>query len=199
MRQFVSLRFWVALAALVALTVGLWFVLVRDDSQAVGAIVERRPDEHRLDLLSLVYSVEQDPGFAMTGGESAGADMRLILDGTRTMVVKPGTRGSVTCTEFVEIGRCAVAADLLGNAVVWFSLVPVEPDGTAEFPGIVAVRDDNWVLLANGWEVQRASVVERRCEEDTPSLVDLVDTYGERATAVFDFDRQQVVAVVCPA
>jgi hypothetical protein len=128
----------------------------------------------------------------------ASASMRLILDGQRTMVVTPGTPGDVTCTDFESLARCVVAADLLGNAVVWFALVPGEPAPTVDLPGIVDLRSDNWVLLANGWEVKRSSLVERVCDEDTAGLTDFVHKFAETGRTVFDFDRQQVTRVICP-
>jgi hypothetical protein len=196
-RQFVSPRFWAALAALLAVTGGLWFFLVRDHSQAIADVAVAKPAEHRIDVVSLVYSVDRDPEFAMVDGKAVGS-MRLVLDGSRTMVVHPGTPGSVTCDQLTELARCVVAADLLGNAVVWFSVIPGAPNPTADLPGVVASRADNWVLLANGWEVRRSSVVERVCDDDTTGLDEFVQRFGGQSTAVFDFERQQVTEVVCP-
>ncbi len=94
MRQFVSFRFWLAIAALIGLTYGLWYVLVRkDDSVAViGQPSQPATVEHRVNLLLPVYSIAADPGFAMVNGVASG-DMQLVLDATRTMVVKVGTPG----------------------------------------------------------------------------------------------------------
>jgi len=197
MRQFVSPRFWAALAALLAVTAGLWLFLVRDNSKVIANVVHPRRDVHRIDLVSLVYAVQEDPGFAMHDGKANGS-MRLIIDGSRTMLVTPGTPGEMSCTDTVSLARCVVAADLLGNAVVWFSLVSGAPAATVDLPGVVDVRANNWVVLANGWELRRSSEVELVCDDDTSSLGDFVDRFGEKATAVYDFDRQQVTKVVCP-
>ena len=62
----------------------------------------------------------------MVDGTATG-EMRLALDATRTMVVKPGTPGEITCAKLAEINQCIVAADLLGDAVVWFAY----PKGTS--------------------------------------------------------------------
>ena len=92
MRQFISPRFWLSIAALVGLTYGLWYVLVRkDDTVAVLA-------EHRVNLMLPVYGIQADPGFAMVDGATTG-DMHLALDATRTMVVKAGTPGLITCSK----------------------------------------------------------------------------------------------------
>ncbi len=197
MRQFVSPRFWLAIAALVGLTYGLWYVLVRkDDTVAVvGKPAAAALTEHRVNLVLPVYGIQADPGFAMVGGATTG-DMHLALDATRTMVVKAGTPGIITCSKLAEINQCIVAADLLGDAVVWFSLIPNPQRATLLLPGITEVRSDNWVLLENGWEVARNEVVERNC--DATGLDDFVHQFGGNlSTSTFSFEQQEIVKVTC--
>jgi hypothetical protein len=197
MRQFVSLRFWLAIATLIGVTYGLWFLLVRpDDSVAViGRPTRAATTEHRVNLLQPVYSIQADTGFAIVDGVATG-DMHLVLDATRTMVVKAGTAGEITCSRLAEINQCVVAADLLGDAVVWFSLIPNPQRANLVLPGITAVRKENWVLLANGWEVSRSDVIDRNC--DAASLDDFVHRFGgSQSTATFSFEQQQVIKVTC--
>jgi hypothetical protein len=197
MRQFVSPRFWLAIAALVGLTYGLWYVLVRkDDSVAViGKPATAALTEHRINLLLPVYGIQADPGFAMVDGATT-VDMHLALDATRTMVVKAGTPGLISCSKLAEINQCIVAADLLGDAVVWFSLIPNPQRSTLLLPGVTEVRSDNWVLLENGWEVARNEVVERNC--DATGLDDFVRQFGgSLSTATFSFEQQEVTKVTC--
>jgi hypothetical protein len=40
--------------------------------------------------------------------------------------------------------------------------------------------------------------VDRNCPEDTASLNDFIDRFGEQATSTFNFDSQQIVRVNCP-
>jgi hypothetical protein len=197
MRQFVSPRFWLAIAALIGLTYGLWYVLVReDDSVAVlGKVAPPAIAEHRINLMLPVYSVQADPGFAMLDGVTSG-EMHMALDATRTMVVKPGTPGEISCSKLAEINQCVVAADLLGDAVVWFSLIPNPQRANLLLPGVTEVRKDNWVLLSNGWEVARDEVVERNC--DTTGLNDFVHQFGGNlSTSTFSFERQEITKVTC--
>ena len=197
MRQFVSFRFWLSVAALLGLTYGLWYVLVRkDDSVAViGQPAHEAVTEHRINLLLPVYGIQAEPGFAMIDGVANG-EMRLALDATRTMVVKAGTPGQVTCAKLAEINQCVVAADLLGEAVVWFSLIPNPQRASLLLPGVTEVRKDNWVLLSNGWEVARNEVVERNC--DAAGLDDFVHQFGgSLSTSTFSFEQQQIVKVTC--
>jgi hypothetical protein len=197
MRQFVSPRFWLAIAALVGLTYGLWYVVVRkDDSVAgIGQPASAALAEHRVNLVLPVFSIQAEPGFSMTAGV-ASTDMHLALDATRTMVVKAGTPGQVTCAKLAEINQCIVAADLLGDAVVWFSLIPNPQRANLLLPGVTEVRSDNWVLLSNGWEVARNEDVERNC--DATGLDDFVRQFGgSRSTSTFSFEQQEITKVTC--
>ena len=197
MRQFVSARFWLAIAALAGLTFGLWFVLVRADSgvAVIGRPAQAAAAEHRVNLLQPVYGIQADAGFAIVDGVANG-DMHLILDATRTMVIKAGTPGEITCGRLAEINQCIVAADLLGDGVVWFSLIPNPQRAALLLPGITEVRKENWVLLSNGWEVARAEVVERNC--DAASLDDFVHQFGgSLSTSTFNFEQQQITKVTC--
>ena len=197
MRQFVSFRFWLTIAVLLGLTFGLWYVLVRKDTTVavIGKPEHAAITQHQINLLQPVYSIRSDPGFAMVDG-AAGGDMQLALDATRTMVVKAGTPGEITCSKLAEINQCVVAADLLGDGVVWFSLVPNPQKASLVLPGITAVQKNNWVLLANGWEVARSDVVERNC--DASSLDDFVHQYGgSLSTSTFSYEQQVITKVTC--
>ncbi len=197
MRQFVSFRFWLTIAVLIGLTFGLWYVLVRrDDSVAViGKPTRTEVTQHRINLLQPVYSISATPDFAMVDGVANG-DMQLALDATRTMVVKAGTPGQVSCSRLAEINQCIVAADLLGDGVVWFSLIPNPQRASLVLPGVTEVHKDNWVLLSNGWEVARSDVVERNC--DTSGLDAFVHQYGgSLSTATFSFEQQAITKVTC--
>jgi hypothetical protein len=197
MRQFVSFRFWLTVAALIGLTFGLWYLLVRKDESVavIGQPAHAATTEHRVNLLQPVYSIQAEPGFALVDGVASG-DMQLALDATRTMVVKAGTPGQITCARLAEINQCVVAADLLGDAVVWFSLIPNPQRANLVLPGVTEVRKDNWVLLSNGWEVARNEVVERNC--DAAGLDDFVDQFGgDLSTSTFSFEQQEIVKVTC--
>lgn len=196
MREFFTLRFWLAVGALLGLTAGLWVVL-RDDvsGDAAGGGDEARA--HRIDLVALVFAVQAAADFEMRDGV-AQSELRLVIDGTRTMVVRAGTPGEVTCERLTELAHCVVAADLLGEAVLWFSLIPAEPKATVVLPAVRQLLADGWVRLANGWEVRHAATVERSCATDTPSLTAFIERYGDRATSTFDLERQLVVRVTCP-
>lgn len=179
------------------MTYGLWYVLVRRDSSVavIGKPANPPVTEHRINLLHPVYSVSADPGFAMVGGVASG-DMQLALDAARTVVIRAGTPGEVSCARLAEINQCIVAADLLGDGVIWFSLIPNPQRANVVLPGVTEVHDDHWVTLQNGWELPRSEIVERNC--DATGLVDFVRQYGgSLSTSTFSFEQQEITKVTC--
>ncbi|MDO9174481.1 MAG: hypothetical protein Q7V62_06715, partial [Actinomycetota bacterium] len=172
MRQFFTLRFWLTLLALVGLAVGVAaFARTRESDAEPSVEPGAASSERTIDLVSWVYAVQPPPGFDIVDGRTT-TDLALVLDGTRTMIVKAGTQGEVTCERLIELAQCTVAADLLGDGVLWFSIVPGEPGPTTELPAVTELLDGGWVRLANGWVVAHAPVVDRSCPDDTASLTD---------------------------
>ena len=194
MRQLFTLRFWLAVVALVALAaVALAVRSVGEVSSATSTDVVGR----RIDLVQWVFQATAAKGFEVKDGVTT-ADLSLQLDGARTMVVKAGTPGEVKCDDLLLPGRCTVAADLLGDAVLWFSIVPGGPDATIELPAVAELVSGGWVRLSNDWVLRHAPRVERSCSADTSSLTDFINTFGERARSTFDYETQRIVKVTCP-
>jgi hypothetical protein len=198
-RQFLSVRFWVTLAALMGLAAALWVFLPR--SSAPAADTPAVPDvgvpaEHDIDLIEPLFAVTGTSDFAIADGVTEG-ELRLVIDGTRNATVVAGTPGEITCETLGQGGTCAFAADLLGDAVLWFSIFPADARGTINLPAIRELRDENRALLANDWVVLRSSVVTRSCDEDTTSLADFVRTFGDEAVSVFSVPEQRIIRVVC--
>lgn len=197
MRQFFTVGFWMALLALAGLTLGL-VVLTRDDDPETEAIVPTAPREREIDLIAMVFAAQADPGFTIADGRTVG-ELQVRVDGFRFMNVRAGTPGENRCGALDELARCAIAVDLLGEAVLWFSIVPLSPRNLVDLPAPVAFRDGGRLQLANDWLVAHADRVVRDCDQDTTSLGDLIEQFGDRATSVFSLDEQQVVRVVCDA
>jgi hypothetical protein len=195
-RQFFTVRFWLTLAALGGLAVLALVVAGRQQPEAAGPVA---PEEggRRIDLVTWVYGILPDDGFEMRDG-IASADIAVAIDGTRTMIIQQGTPGEITCARFTEIGQCSVAVDLLGDGVLWFSIFDGPPSATVQLPAVREVLDNGWLLLANGWELPHADIVDRVCDDDSSSLSDFISRYGDEATSTFDVERQQIVRVTCP-
>lgn len=198
MRQFFTLRFWLTLAALFGLAVGVAAFASTRESDAEPAVEPGAASSERtIDLVAWVYAIQPPPGFEIVNGRTT-TDLALVIDGTRTMIVKAGTQGEVSCERLTELAQCTVAADLLGDGVIWFSIVPGEPGPTIELPAVTELVDGGWVRLANGWVVQHAPAVDRSCPDDTASLTDFIEQFGATARATWNFEQQQIVKVTCP-
>lgn len=197
MRQFLSLRFWLTVLALVAVA-GALVLVFRNQSPPPGLPTAGADvvSTHRVDLVAVVAKATPAPGFDLTDG-AASADLALLLDANRTMVVKAGTPGESTCTALDQPEQCVVAATLLGDAVLWFSLVPGTAGATVSFPAVVSLPEAGWAQLANHWIVRRASVVDRNCVKDTVSLTDFIHQFGKHATSTFNLETQKITKVVC--
>ena len=194
MRQFFTWGFWLSLVALAGLTFAVWTITGNDDTviEAIAPTVV----EHEIDLIDLVYVAEADPGFAIVEGRTTG-NLQIRIDGFRYMNIRPDTPGENRCAQLSELARCVVAADLLGDAVLWFSILPLEPRNVVNLPPIAEVRDGSKVRLDNGWVVRRAETVKRVCDTDTASLTEFVRTVGEGSVTTFSLDAQAVTAVTC--
>jgi hypothetical protein len=195
-RQFLSLRFWLTIGALVGLA-GLLVLAFRNvPAPGLPSPSGDVTVSHRVDLVAVVAKATSAPGFTVADGAASG-DISLVLDANRTMVIKAGTPGDSSCPQLDQPEQCVVAAHLLGDAVLWFSLVPGRPGATISLPGIVSLPEAGWAQLANHWVVARASAIERNCPTDTTSLTDFIRTFGKRATATFNLETQKVTKVVC--
>lgn len=197
MRPLLSLRFVATIAALVGLTAVAWLSVGRGETRATLVGPSSLSQERTIDLLTRVFKTTAAPGFAVEKGRTT-KPMVLILDATRRMEIAADTPAEVTCGKMGEIGQCAVAAHLLGDAVVWFALVPALPRNTLVLPGIKEMRDDNVVLLYNGWLVKRASIVERVCDTETDSLSEFMEMFGNQASATYNFDTNLIFRATCP-
>ncbi len=196
MRQFITLRFWMSLLAVLALF-GVVYVATRGEPDSDNVIAASAgPVARHVDFASQVFSITGDPGFAMVRGKSNG-ELQLIIDGARTMVIEPDTPGEISCVGLAEVGSCVVVADLLGDAVLWFALVPFEQQPSITLPGIAKLDDLNQVELTNGWVLPRAASVDLDCAEDVPSLTEFVRRFGTTSTTTFSLDSQQVVKTTC--
>jgi hypothetical protein len=197
MRTFLTWQFWLSLAVLGGLLFGLTQVSERSqiDAQLAGGLSALR-QEHQIDLIAPVFLVQADPGATIERGVTTGR-MQVRIDGFRYMTIAKGTPGENRCTALGQLASCVVAADLLGEAVLWFAFLPVEPKNVVTLPPIVELRKDSRVLLANGWVLRRNDTVARVCDDDTASLADFVRTEQRGSTTTFSLDQQLVTTVTC--
>lgn len=194
MRQFFTWGFWLSVVSLLGLTFAVWSFTKSDTTviQAIQPLVVER----EIDMIELVYVAEADPGFAIVDGRTT-ANLQIRIDGFRYMNIRPDTPGENRCGLLAELARCAVAADLLGDAVLWFSILPLEPRNVVNLPAATDVREGQRLRLDNGWLVRREETVKRVCADDTTSLTDFIRSHGEDSVTTFSLDTQSITTVTC--
>ncbi len=210
MRQIFSIRFWAAVGALFGLFLLLFIIFrtadaIEGDAPTSGVIEtdDTNPDgspveivqTHRIDLVSLVFTVRGDEfGIAPDGTSTGYAE--LVLDADRTIRIVSNTPGEISCDNMQTIGGCAIVADLLGEAVVWFALVPMSENFTVEFPAIVELVD-GYATLTNGWQLPYQPILNRRCEDEFESFSEWQAELGTSYTSVFTLEDRMLTDVVC--
>ncbi len=162
---------------------------------------------HKVDLVASVNSVSADPNWKQDGVTSNGS-LRLSLDDLRLLTVPEGTLvddydALPQCTDFTTPNACVLLADMLGDAVVWFALVPADKVSGMQsltLPGLVDMQaNGNEGILRNGWVVKLATPVKRNCENtDTTSLRDFITRFpNDASTATMNLTTDNIVSVTC--
>jgi hypothetical protein len=196
-RQLLNWRFVATVAALAGLALLTRAVLLGGDELA--AVVDSDPIERRIDLIEPIFAAEGSEGFALRRDGTTTGFLDVILPGPRFARISPGTLGEITCETLDQINTCALFADMLGDAVVWFAIVPQAPRATAEVPAIVELRDGE-AVLENGWRLPFARVIERQCVgEEILSFSDFLRRFGPDSVSIVDLTARQVTAVRCAA
>jgi hypothetical protein len=194
-RQLFNWRFVAAVAALAVLTLITRAVLADDD--AIELVAEPEQIQRRIDLIEPIVSATASEEFAVTRAGVTVGFLDLALDEQRTMRIAPGTYGELDCDQLDVPEGCAVLADMLGDAVVWFAILPTTPRSTVELPPITDLVDGR-AAIENGWLIPYAPVIQRDCEgEDIPTFSDFLRRFAENSTTIVDVDRREVVAVRC--
>ena len=162
----------------------------------------------KIDLVASVNSINVDSAWSQESGSTRGGAMRLSLDDLRVLTVQDGTLtanyGSISaCTDFVRPNACVLLADMLGDAIVWFALVPADVMAGREFltlPGLVDMQaNGDEGILRNGWVVKLATPVKRECSDvTTSSLRDFITRFSDQLSkTIVNLTTDNVVSVKC--
>ena len=193
-------------AVIVVVAVGLAALLLFARGRGTVA-APGGPESHRVDLVAVVESVSADTGWSMDGGRTVKV-ARFSLDDTRILTLSEGTlvaaHGDVpVCTDLATPRACVLLADMLGQAVVRFALVPANtatPSATLELPGMVDMQaNGDEGVLANGWVLRLATPTKRQCA-DTPTsnLRDFITRFpGAAARSTVDLVNDEIMRVEC--
>lgn len=191
----------VLLAVLVAAIV---LFATRESSSEISVTQTLR----KVDLVASVNSINVDSGWSQENGVTRGGAMRMSLDDLRVLTVQEGTLAadygsSSACTDFVKPNACVLLADMLGDAVVWFALVPSDVLAGREFltlPGLVDMQaNGDEGILRNGWVVKLATPVKRECGDSvTSSLRDFITRFPDQLSkSIVNLTTDNVVSVKC--
>lgn len=180
------------------------FVVTRGGTTVISTVTKN----HKIDLVANVTSINVDTGWSQDGKTTSGGAMRLTLDDLRVLTITEGTMvddysAVPACSDFATPSACVLLADMLGDAVVWFALVPADSASGQEFltlPGLVDMQaNGNEGVLRNGWIVKLATPVKRQCEDnDTSTLREFITRFPDNAsTSTVDLTTDNVVSVSC--
>lgn len=195
MRQLFNWRFVAAIAALVALAL-LARAILSDDS-AIEAVIEPEVIERTIDLIEPIESARSSDDFTVTAAGVTVGFIDLTLDPGRVLRIVPGTFGQIECDDLGGTNSCAVLADMLGDAVVWFAILPQAPSATVELPPITDLNND-LAVFDSGWRIPYAPVIERDCDgEDIPTFTDFLRRFGPDSVTIVDLETRQVSSVRC--
>ena len=195
MRQLFNWRFVAAVAALAALTLLARAILT--DNSSIEAVIEPETIERKIDLIEPIESATSSEDFSVDATGVTTGFIDLTLDAERVLRIVPGTLGQIECDELDMTNRCAVLADMLGDAVVWFAILPQAPSATVELPPILDLVDGS-AVFDNGWLIPYAPVIERDCDgEDIPTFSDFLRRFGPDSVTILDLETRQVTSVRC--
>lgn len=199
MRQFFTFRFWLSIVAVLGL-LGFLAIQVRDTGVGTSAQADG-PTVREINLVTRVLAARLDAGWTVRNGVTVGS-AEFDTGYGATLSIKEGTYGELQCDALATQGGCYLMADTLGNAVIWFVVLPYPPTADrATLPAIdLLLADVTKAQLVNGWVLPLASSVDRAssCAEDTTSLTNFVHKFGDRATTILDVAKGRIVAVACP-
>ena len=195
MRQLFNWRFVAAVAALGVLALLARAILTDDNS--IEAVIEPEIIERQIDLIEPIASATGVDGATQLPAGVTTSPIELTLDAERVLSIAPGTFGEISCEELDAANRCAVLADMLGNAVVWFAILPQSARSTVELEPIIDL-DDGRAVFDNGWRIPYAPVIERDCGgEDIPTFSDFLRRFGPDSVTIVDLESRQVTSVRC--
>jgi hypothetical protein len=194
-RQLFNWRFVAALAALAALALLARAIFIDDSS--IDAVIEPELIERQIDLIEPIESATGLESFEISPAGVTSGFLDLTLDAERVLRIVPGTLGQIDCDELDTANRCAVFADMLGDAVVWFAILPQAPRATVELPPILDLNDGR-AVFDSGWRIPYAPVIERDCGgEDIPTFSDFLRRFGPDSVTIVDLESRQVTSVRC--
>lgn len=197
MRQVLSWRLLAAIGALVALAMVVTLAFTGGDS--IAEITEGDETVERVaDVTSLVLDTQMQ-GFSIgPDGRSVGdVIMKLAPPYDVTVQIFPGTPGANSCPALGEFGLCSLLAEMHGDTVAAFAIVPTGPQFTLELPAIVEL-EGGYAHLVDGWQVPYAETIDRsECDSPAESFSEFLRLVGTEHRSRFSIGEGAITEVVC--
>ena len=197
MRALLSLRFVAAVAGLFALLFIVQSITATDETTADPAVIET-VDSSVAPVINLAERLDRSTArFAVAPDGTAAATATFTIDEQRSLTIVEGTPGVNDCS-IVELtqGNCVIFADLLGEAVVWFSLQPVVDDDHIVLPPVVGFENE-LAILDNGMRLQHAPAFIRRCPNEYVSFTEMRTDVGTDFVTWWSLEDGELTDVVC--
>ncbi len=197
MRALLSLRFVAAVAGLVALLFIVQSITATGDSETDPAAV----DSVEIPVPRIINLVERldrsTARFAVSPEGIAASTATFTIEEQRSLTIVEGTPGVNNCS-IVDLaqGNCVIFADLLGDAVVWFSLQPVVDNDHVVLPAVVGFENER-AILDNGMRLQHAPAFIRRCPNEYVSFTEMRTDVGTDFVTWWSLEDGELTDVVC--
>lgn len=196
MRNFLSARFAAALGipAVLALLVYIFFTNTASSTQSSSSVV------HFVNYTASVNTVQAESDWTVVQGTSRST-ARFALDDARTVLIADGTPGEISCTDFTTPNACVLIAELLGDAVVWFALIPGNNETLLTrlaLPPIVdMLNGGDFAVLNNGWVLPLATPTKRSCSAPTVSLREFINKFASNMSVSLNLSADHIDVVAC--
>lgn len=187
---------------------GLIFACVAVATRGGSTVIVSKAVQNNIDLIASVNNVNVDSTWSQNNRVTSGGAVRLTLDDLRVFTIPDGTMvdnysSLPPCTDFTTPNACVFLADMLGDAVVWFALIPADKSNDLKFltlPGLIDMQDNgNEGVLKNNWVVPLATPVKRLCPDaETATLRDFINRFPDtKSTSVVNLVTDSIVSVTC--
>lgn len=195
MRALLSFRFVAAVAGIFVLLFIVRSVTAGDEVDQVVADTSNNPVPRVINLAErLDRSTER---FSVNPEGLATSTVTFTIEEQRAVTIVEGTTGVNDCTiPNLAQGNCAIFADLLGEAVIWFSLQPIVDNDHVVLPAVTGF-ERGLAVLENGMRLSHAPAFIRRCPTEYSSFTEMRTDVGTNFVSWWSFDERELTDVVC--
>lgn len=195
MRALLSFRFVAAVAGIFVLLFVVRSVTAGNEVDQAVANTSTTPVSR---VINLAERLDRSTKRFATNPEGlATSTVTFTIEEQRAVTIVEGTTGVNDCTiPDLAQGNCAIFADLLGEAVIWFSLQPVVDNDHVVLPAVTGF-ERGLAVLENGMRLSHAPAFIRRCPTEYASFTEMRTDIGTDFVSWWSFDEAELTDVVC--